>query len=416
MLTRSTPSRRSALALAGLAAGLATSVAVAQPNPVPMYIVTDLGSLAGPNGSAAGLGLNDAGQCVGWSTAPASSAVAASRRPFVFGPVPGTPLPIMRDLLPGVAGHGSATDHNEFGMTCGTFRRSNVDGPRGFVVGGPLTVVPPVAWIQPLQGGTATSANAINNSHIAVGSSNIAFGPLPPTATHAIKWQAGQTIGLGTLGGKNSEALGINNPGTIVGVSDLPASSATARATRRGFLLPAGTNQMQSLSALTPLGSSRANDISDYNLTVGASDFGVATSPLAINRPIRAVMWTPNTTSIVNLGVLANTHHSSEALAVNSEGDVVGWSGTPFNMIAPNPGPAPAASATRAFIWREGVMTDLNSRIPPNSGWILHVAADVNEAGQIVGWGTRLGNTVTPDTRVRAFLLTPMPLDSDDAR
>ena len=226
MLTRiRTSDRLLSAAAACLASGLTANVALAQPNPVPMYQITDLGSLAGPTGSAVGLGLNDAGLAVGWSTALVSSAVAASQRPFVFGPVPGTPLPIMRDLLPGVAGFGSATDHNEFGMACGTFRRANVDGPRGFVVGGPLTVVPPVAWIEPLQGGNATAANAINDSHIAVGSSNIAFGPLPPSATHAIKWQNGQTMGLGTLGGRNSEALGVNNPGSIVGVSDLPAST-----------------------------------------------------------------------------------------------------------------------------------------------------------------------------------------------
>lgn len=417
MLTLPRQSRRSAFAVAaGLAVGMVACPAWAQPNPVPMYQITDLGSLAGPTGSAVGLGLNDAGSAVGWSTAPASAAMADSRRPFVFGPVSGTPLPVMRDLLPGVAGHGSATDHNELGMACGTFRRTNVDGPRGFVVGGPLTVVPPVAWIQPLQGGTATAANAINDSHVAVGSSSIAFGPLPPSATHAIKWQAGQTIGLGTLGGRNSEALGINNPGTIVGVSDLPATSATARVTRRAFLVPAGTNQMQGLSALTPTGSSRANDISNYNLTVGASDFGLATSPLATNRPTRAVMWTANTSSIVNLGVLANTDHSSEALAVNSGSDIVGWSGSPFNTIAPSTGPVPASIGTRAFIWRDGVMTDLNTRIPPNSGWTLHVAADTNDSGQIVGWGTRAGNTAAAPARIRAFLLTPMPLDAAEER
>ncbi|MCH8912583.1 MAG: immunoglobulin domain-containing protein [Planctomycetes bacterium] len=46
-------------------------------------------------------------------------------------------------------------------------------------------------------------------------------------------------------------------------------------------------------------------------------------------------------------------------------------------------------------------MIDLNDLIPPDSGWTLHEAKDINESGQIVGWG------LNPDGLGRGFLLTP---------
>lgn len=402
------PLARVVLGAVGVAAAAATALA----QPVPMYDIQDLGSLAGNAGSSAGLGLNDRGEVVGWSTAPALTAAAAGVRPFVWGSLTGTGTPTMRDLLPGVAGAGSAADRNEFGLSIGTLRGSNAMGERGFVVGAPTGVATPVTFIQPLPGGHATAANAVNDSNRVVGSSTLAATAVASISTHAIAWQNGQTVDLGTLGGRNSEARAINNPGTIVGVSDAPSSALTGRPMRRGFLIPGGTTQMQPLSALSPIGNSWANDISDLNLTCGGADAPVAFSSVA-NRPTRAVVWTPNTTSIINLGTLRNTDRSSEALACSDDGSVVGWSGTPSNATV-GPNPTAAGFGARAFIWREGVMTDLNTRIPAGSGWILHVAADINEDGQIVGWGTRLSTTAASPGRVRAFLLTPMPLDAAD--
>jgi hypothetical protein len=43
-------------------------------------------------------------------------------------------------------------------------------------------------------------------------------------------------------------------------------------------------------------------------------------------------------------------------------------------------------------------MTDLNSLLPANSGWILSNATGINDSGQIVGVGTYNGQT-------QAFLL-----------
>ncbi len=58
------------------------------------------------------------------------------------------------------------------------------------------------------------------------------------------------------------------------------------------------------------------------------------------------------------------------------------------------------SAVSHAFLYSEGVWTDLNSFLPPGSGWQLTVAMDINNSGQIVGWGNIAGQT-------HAFIMTP---------
>ena len=69
----------------------------------------------------------------------------------------------------------------------------------------------------------------------------------------------------------------------------------------------------------------------------------------------------------------------------------------------PEPGrgqPGPLGSG-RAFLYQNGVMTDLNTLIPAESPWYLQNAASINEAGEIAGYGTINGET-------HAFLAKPV--------
>ena len=85
----------------------------------------------------------------------------------------------------------------------------------------------------------------------------------------------------------------------------------------------------------------------------------------------RAFLWRDG--QVTDLGTLGGTF--SQALGINDVGQVVGCS-------------AIANSAARhAFLWQNGTMTDLNSLIPTDSGWALECAAAINDAGQIVGSG-----------------------------
>jgi len=73
--------------------------------------------------------------------------------------------------------------------------------------------------------------------------------------------------------------------------------------------------------------------------------------------------------------------------ALNEAGDVVGARST-------------SAQVFRALLWRGGHVYDLNTLLPPRSGWILETATGTNTAGQIVGSGKYHG-------KPHAFLLTP---------
>ena len=90
-----------------------------------------------------------------------------------------------------------------------------------------------------------------------------------------------------------------------------------------------------------------------------------------------------------DLGTLAiDDVGESAAYAINNSSQVVGYAETD-------------EEERHAFLYTpEEGMQDLNTLIPPDSGWVLEVAHGINQHGQIVGWGTLYGVW-------RAFLLTP---------
>ena len=106
------------------------------------------------------------------------------------------------------------------------------------------------------------------------------------------------------------------------------------------------------------------------------SDSGYATG-YASNSPslTRAFLWLDGV--MTDIGTLGG---SSQAFHVNEAGHAVG------------------KSNGRAFIYR-GTMTDLNDLLPEASGWTLQSANDINNVGQVVGIGLHGGQK-------RVFLMT----------
>jgi probable HAF family extracellular repeat protein len=209
--------------------------------------------------------------------------------------------------------------------------------------------------------------------------------------THAFLWEDDgdpNTVDLkdlGTLGGTESTANAINDSGQVVG-------SSSQRASYSAFLYSKSTG-MQSLGMLpgaVPGTNSAAFDINASGQVVGNSGSSAGQ---------HAFLWEddgdPNTVDMKDLGTLGGFH--SYANGINDKGQVVGNS--LFSTDCPSCGPP------HAFLYSEGQMQDLNDLIPANSGWTLTDAREINNSGQIVGFGKLNGNLAT-----RLFLATP---DSD---
>ena len=66
--------------------------------------------------------------------------------------------------------------------------------------------------------------------------------------------------------------------------------------------------------------------------------------------------------------------------------------------------------ASHAFRWTQvGGMIDLNTLLPSNSGWVLIEANDINDRGQITGFGLHNGLE-------RAYRLNPPELVNTSAQ
>jgi probable HAF family extracellular repeat protein len=211
-------------------------------------------------------------------------------------------------------------------------------------------------------GGGASTAYGINNSGEVVGYSRNADGNL-----HAFAWtESGGMKDLGTLGGNVSEAWGINDFGEVVGYSSLAGDS-----TYHAFLWTQASG-MQDLGTLGDVASSVALAVSGSGQVVGYAF-----------TPYRSIAFDWNQ----NHGMQSlNVGTGSGASAINAANEVVGW----FE-----------ANGTSAFLWTPAQHAqNLNSLIPPNSGWFLSSAFGINRSGQIAAWG-EIGGAI------QAVLLTP---------
>jgi probable HAF family extracellular repeat protein len=221
------------------------------------------------------------------------------------------------------------------------------------------------AGVRPLDltAGFVSSAFAINASGQIAGYAG-------STAYHAFRYTEGAgMIDLGTLGGFESLGYGINDAGQVTGCS------WTADVTKHAFVWD-GANPMQDLGTLGGSQScgvsiNRTGQVAGWSLTGGDVTF-------------HAFLYEPGF-DLRDLGTLGG---DSAATAVNDDGTVVGWSAT-------------ASGEHHAFVFTgaDGLV-DLNDRIDPGLGWVLHEAYGINASGQIVGVGA-LGGLM------RAFKLTP---------
>lgn len=348
------PSRGSFLAVAVLCVSIAS---LPQALAVPVYTVVDLGTLGGQYSAA--LGLNQHGAVVGQA-----SDISGVTRAFVAQGAPSVPVGPLAIIT------SDARAINSSGAVIGTANASS--GAFGYVWrDGVTTQVPPIAGGSPGRS-WRTYANDINDAGWVVGASSLPSGPVGNL--HAVHLRDGAVTDLGTLGGTQSQAYGINASGQIVGAASLAGDTGT-----RAFLWSNG--DMISLGTLGAGTFSIAWDISDSGYITGWS----ATNK---NSDFHALL---HTDSMLNdLGTLGGSR--SIGYGVNNTKQVVGVS---------------TVSATdfsgRAFLHLDGSMYDLNDLISSESAqdWFLYEARAINDAGQIVGIGALNGVQ-------RAYLLNPV--------
>lgn len=324
------------------------------------YTFTDLGTLGGTYSRA--FSINNCGQVVGESAATGASPM----RPFLWRDANNNGFSDSGEMIDlGMLGgnSGAANDINSSGLVTGT--ASTSAGNRAF------------RWQDVNANGQSDPGEMIDLSS----SSGDFFGFGVNTAGQivggienslvpsAFIWSSG--TGVQPLPSPNPYiAYAINGPGQVVGYNG---------ANDQAFVLTGTT-----YTYLPTFGGSRsiAYDINDTGHVVGMATLTGGASP-----PQHAFKW--DGSSLQDLGVLAGGIRST-GFGINSAGVVVGFSDV-------------TGGALHAFV-HDGTMRDLNTagvvtNLPV--GWVLQQADEINDSGQIVGYGTNGSGDV------HAFLLTP---------
>jgi probable HAF family extracellular repeat protein len=215
-------------------------------------VMTDLGTLGGPNSAVIFPVKNDRGLITVQSQASATDPLGEYfSGPFTCTPSGALCQPQNVDLvtlgavwqngvitaLPTLGGNnGAATGVNNLGQVVG-FAENNTRDPKCIppqvldfeaVIWGPKQGE--IQELPPFPGDSIAGATAINDSGQVVGGSGFCGPASPAVSRHAVLWQKGSVIDLGSLGGAvGNDAFAINDRGQVVGVSDLPGD-ATAHA------------------------------------------------------------------------------------------------------------------------------------------------------------------------------------------
>lgn len=298
----------------------------------------DLGTLGGSNSSIVFPNRNDRGEIVGISETSALDPLGEAWSCSAFFPAVTGHICLgftwqwgTMTALPTLGGNnGFAAAVNNLGQVVG-WAENKVHDPT--CVAPQVLQFEAVIWgpaagrleeLRPLSGDRDTAATAINDRGQVVGISgtcDVAVGAF--TARHAVLWENGAVVNLGSLGGAGwNTPVVINNQGEAAGFSDLPGDVS------RGMLTP----------------------------------------------NFHAVLWTRDHV-IHDLGTLPGDS-ISEATGLNDRGQVIGVS----------------FPSSHAFIWQNGVMTDLNTLIPPDSPLSLISTGDINDRGEITGQACVLSN------------------------
>jgi probable HAF family extracellular repeat protein len=242
------------------------------------------------------------------------------------------------------------------GKVCKGFRWAN----------GVMTPLPP------FPGGLNSYATAVNNRGQIVGwAENGIADPTCNTAVQTLQFRAAIWEPDGTmkelpplLGDSTSAATAINDLGQVVGISGACGIAVGGVSAAHSVLwqngVPMNIGDLGGHTWNTPAAINNLGTVVGFSLPAGQDG--------TLN--FEAFLWT-QAGGILRLGKLLASDIRAEALGVNENNQVVGLS-------------VSAGNVPRAFIWQNGVMTDLNSLALAGSQFLLF-ANDINDRGEITG-------------------------------
>ena len=274
-------------------------------------------------------------------------------------------------------------------------------------------------------------------------------------------WQYAVTIPLPTLGGGNGTAYRVNRRGTVAGFAENTSKDSNCPAPQKLQFRPViwENGEIQELPIAPKDFEGVAEGINDNGQAVGGSGICAALNLITGTslQPLHALLW--ETGTLIDLGSLGGTGHGfgNLALNINNPGQVVGYSDLKGNanfhgfLWARGTGMRDLGTLTgdvnslalgindagdvvgasldamfnpRAYLWKNGAMTDLNTLIPPGSPLSLLTACSITSREEIIGFavdskGNIHGYVATPSDGVSSnatsAVVTPLSLTTNQA-